>query len=163
LTRSAAAFDYFGPAATLVQQLKFARRVFLAKEIAAFLVIQLFRLGWPLPDLLVPVPQSWIRRLSRGFNQSQLIAQEMGALLNRPSVDLLKRRSGDFAQVGLDRQQREALSAQAFSWKRAFDLSDQTVLLIDDVMTTGRTLGCSAEILQESFPKAIYGLTCCLG
>ncbi len=160
--KRAAAFDYMGPMATLVHQLKFAKRFPLAKDFAAFLVVQLDRLNWPLPDLLIPVPQSFTRKLIRGFNQSELIAQEMSCLLQRPCLNLLKRRSGDFSQMGQDRAQREALEASAFSWKKFHDLSDKTLLLIDDVMTSGTTLNHCATLLDEASPAAIYALTVCM-
>ena len=91
-----AAFEYEGPAASLVKKMKYAQQPYLAKGMAAFLVAQFDRLQWPLPDALVPIPLSWTRRLERGYNQSFLLAEAMGALLQRPVWDILKRQSGDF-------------------------------------------------------------------
>jgi ComF family protein len=163
--KRAAALDYFGPAATLVQRLKFANRPHLAKDLAAFMVVQLFRLGWPTPDLLIPVPQPFTRFLVRGYNQSELLAKEMGQLLNREVKNLLKRRSGDFPQMGQERSQREKLSQAAFFWKKKNSCEQvvgKTVLLIDDVMTTGTTLRQTASLLQEAGPAALYALAACL-
>lgn len=162
LTRVAAAFDYQGPAATLIHHLKFANAPYLAKEIAAFMMVQFSRLDWPLPDYIIPVPLSFTHFLKRGYNQSQLIAQEIGHLLDRPIVNCLKKSSEFFSQMGQDRLQREKLPEACISWKKPQLMADKTLLLIDDVMTTGTTLRHSAQQLQEAFPKAIYALTTCL-
>jgi predicted amidophosphoribosyltransferase len=97
----------------------------------------------------------------RGYNQSALIAQEIARLLERPCLDLLKKRSGDFPQTGLSREQRESLTSDAITWKKHHPISDKIVLLVDDVMTTGSTLRRCTETLQEAYPQAIYALAFC--
>ena len=160
--RMIAAFEYAGPAASLVQQLKFGGRQELAKDLAAWMVIQFLKLEVPLPDLIVPVPQPLARTFTRGYSQSLLLAKEIGLLLDRPVGDLLKKKSGDFPQTGLLREQRENLAAGAISWKSHCSISDKVVLLVDDVMTTGSTLRHSARTLEEGFPAALYALTFCM-
>ena len=82
---------------------------------AAFLVAQLDRLGWPMPDAIIPVPLSFGRWLERGYNQSALLADEMGALLQCPVWNALKRKSGDFSQAALSLEQRKALMEAALN------------------------------------------------
>jgi len=160
--RVVAAFEYDGPAASLMRALKFGKREELAKDLASWMVVQFLRLDLPLPDLIVPVPQSWVRRLARGYSQSLLIAKEVGALLERPVEELLRKRIGDFPQTGLSKKAREKLSSNAFQWKRGGQISDKSVLLVDDVMTTGATLRACARVLEEGFPSALYALTFCV-
>ncbi len=157
----ASAFEFTGVAASLIHQLKFVGRRELAKDLASWMVIQFVRQNIPLPDLIVPVPQSFARKLSRGYNQSFLIAQEIGELLERPVKDLLKRKSGEFPQRALSKTAREISLSHSFSWKSPCDISDKTVLLVDDVMTTGSTLYQCGRVLQEGFPAALYALTFC--
>ncbi|HSW86573.1 MAG TPA: ComF family protein, partial [Rhabdochlamydiaceae bacterium] len=111
------------------------------------------------PDMIVPVPQSFSRGMMRGYNQSLLIAQQFGKLIDRSAHNVLKRRNNDFSQTGLNRQQRNQLRSDAFQWKKPIDLSSKTVLVIDDVMTTSSTLRRCGDVLQEGFPKGIYGMT----
>lgn len=160
--RLAAAFDYMGPAATLLQNLKFHQQPGFAKSAAAYMVIQWERQNWPMPDLIVPTPQSFMHWLTRGYNQSALIAEEIGKLLDRPVANLLKRSSGAFSQSRLSQTQRKDLCSHSFSWKTEKELSDQTILLIDDVITTGATFRRCAAAIQEGFPAAIYGLAFCI-
>lgn len=159
--RMAAVWDYFGPAATLVTRLKYGGQHYLAKSMAAFLVAQVDFLQWPLPNAIVPVPMSLLKRLSRGYNQTHLIALEMGDLLGIPVIDALARSEGDYAQAGLSFAQRQRLQPKRFVLKKKTSVADQRLLLIDDVFTTGSTLRCCAEAIIEGHPNDVYALTVC--
>ena len=161
LDRMAAVFDYEGPPATLIKQLKYAGQTHLAKGAGAYLAAQFFTLEWPLPDVVIPVPSTLLRRFERGANQSLLLAKSFAEIIGCPVSEILLRKSGDFSQAGLDFEQRRALQSEAFSVKRNTNLQGNSILLIDDVMTTGSTLRCCAEVLQPMRPKAIYALTVC--
>jgi ComF family protein len=160
--RHAAAFEYQGPASTLTRQFKYSGRVHLAEAMAGYMAVQFFRVDWPLPDLIVPVPLSFSHFMTRGYNQSQLLAEQLGKILNRPVASVLKRRSGDFSQSGLDKQLRQKLLSHSFSLKKKTDLSDKIILLIDDVATTKTTLSHCVSLLQDAYPAKIYALTFCI-
>ena len=160
--RLIAAFEYQGPAAVLLRAFKHSKRTEFAKDLAAFMAVQFIKADLPLPDLIVPVPQSLAHKVSRGFNQSYLLALELGKLLERPVYDVLKRRGGDFSQTGLTREQREAMSESAFAWKDQRGIADKTVLVVDDVMTTGTTLAHVGHVLEEGYPACLYAITCCV-
>lgn len=159
----ASVFDYEGAPSTFVKHLKYGGKSYLAKSGGAFLSAQFLTLGWPVPDFIIPMPMARLRRLERGYNQSELLAHSFAQLIDRPVLQALKRKSGDFSQAGLNHQQRLQLKSDSFfihdSDKER--LYDKTVLLIDDVMTTGSSLNCCAEALSQSFPQAIYALTLC--
>ncbi len=156
-----AALDYAGPAAILVKRLKYAGQQHLAFTAAAFLVAQLHRLDWPLPDVIVPVPMPPLRRFLRGYNHSQLIAQELGRLLQVTVMGALSRGGTDFVQAGKTFGQRQRMSSGRFALKKKVKIADYTVLLVDDVFTTGTTLRCCAEALLAGYPKDIYALSVC--
>jgi len=156
-----AVFNYEGPAASLIKRLKYAHQPYLAKGMAAFLVAQFDRLGWPMPDALIPVPLSFSRWLERGYNQSALLAEEMGSLLQRPVWHALKRKSGDFSQAALSSEKRKELDGSRFKLNPAFAFEGKILLVVDDVMTTGTTLRCCAEILNRENPAALYAMTFC--
>lgn len=156
-----AAFDYTRPAASLVKALKYGNRPYLAKGMAAFLVAQFDRLQWPMPDALIPVPLPLTRWLERGYNQSALLAVEMGRLIERPVWEALKRKSGDFSQAAQSIEQRKSLEGKNFRLNSRFPLEGKILLVIDDVMTSGTTLQRCAEILAQGEPAALYALTFC--
>jgi ComF family protein len=157
----ASVFDHAGPAATLVKQLKYGNKPWLAQGLAAYLAFQLAQLEWPAPDLIVPMPLSWLRRFDRGYNQSGMLADALSKLLSVPAANLLHRNCGNYSQARLNRTQRLQLDAHAFSLKKPVKLYGKTLLLIDDVATTGRSLSCCAEALVSAFPARLYGLTVC--
>lgn len=159
--RVASAFDYLGPAATLIKRLKYGNQPYLSSGAAAFMVAQFVRLNWPIPDLLVPVPMPYLKRMWRGYNQSLLLAEEMGKLLARPALELLRRDHGDYSQAGLTLTQREQFSGSTIHLRQGHSIADKTLLLVDDVMTSGSTLRRCAEVLQAECPKEIYALTFC--
>lgn len=161
LAKAAAAFDYAGPAATLIRKIKYGDQPYFTKGAAAYMVTQLIQLEWPLPEVIIPVPISLTHWLSRGYNQSLLLAEELSKLIERPVIEGLGRTSGDYSQAGLSRQQRLAFEGRSLYLKKGMELRDKTVLLIDDVMTTGSTLNRCAECLLEAFPSTIMALTFC--
>lgn len=157
----AAAFDYVGPAATLVKRMKYSDKSYLAEGLAGYLAGQYLNLNWPLPDVIVPVPIAFTHWIQRGYNQSQLLAQHLARVLDCPVQEALKRKSGDYSQAGLTRKQRMELNGNRILLKKDQNLQDKCILLIDDVATTGSTLRKCAEVLMEDCPASIYGLTVC--
>ncbi len=160
-TRMAAAFDYEGPPATLIKRLKYGNQPYLAQGMASFLVAQWDRLKWPLPDALVPVPLSFHHWLERGYNQSALIAEEMGKILQCPVWHALKRQSGDYSQAALTLEQRQALTGKCFKLNLKYRLEGKMLIVIDDVMTSGSTLRRCGETLNLGHPASLYALTFC--
>lgn len=162
IERIASVFDYLGPGPSLVKKLKYANQSWLATAIAAWMVqYHTEVLRWPLPDLIIPTPISWNKKLMRGFNHSELIAQEISRFLQVPISNVLRRKAGDLSQARLDKEQRMSLSAQSFFLKKPESLYDKHLLLVDDVTTTGMTLRRCGEILLEGCPASISALTFC--
>lgn len=155
----AACCDYEGPARTLVTRLKYGNLRHLAEGMGSYFVAQLALQDWPLPDVITPVPSPWFRRLLRGYNQSFLLAETMGRLLNIPVYETVSRSQGDLPQAGLSQQQRRQLVQHSFRLRKKRSIKDKTVLLIDDVCTSGRTLRACADTLLEGYPQDIYAMT----
>ena len=160
-TKVGAVFDYTGPAKTLVKAFKYENQPYLASGLSSYLALQFLELNWPMPNLIVPVPISWMKSFSRGFNQSQLLAENLGSILNCPVKNLLKRKCGEFSQAGLSRKQRKEINSTSFTLKRFSKIEDKRILLIDDVITTCSTLDACSKELLKGFPSEIYALSLC--
>ncbi|MDO8443473.1 MAG: ComF family protein [Candidatus Azambacteria bacterium] len=113
--------------------------------------------------VIAPIPLTLRRRLNRGFNQSELLAKEIGAFLNCPVVNLLKRKKFNFPQAEIpDWQKRKENIAGAFCLSPGFRSPDK-IILIDDVSTSGATLEEAAAVLKKAGAKEIYGLVIAKG
>ena len=161
LTSIAAAFEYKGAPSTLVKEFKYGNKPFLSQGLGSFMTAQFIELKWPIPDLIIPVPQSLSHWLTRGYNQAELLSDSMGLIIERPVVKALTRKSDDFSQAGLALSQRLKLNGNSISLKKNQNLKDKIILLVDDVLTTGMTLQKCAEALLEDYPNCIYALTLC--
>jgi len=157
--RLAACFDQESPIRSLLQAFKERYSFFLEKPLASFFVLQWQTFDWPLPDLITFVPQTPIKKLLRGYNQSERLATMLGRLFDRRVVSLLKRREGGLSQTLLNTAQRRELSKETFAWKKRENLQNKIVLLIDDHMETRTTLYRCGELLQEALPEQLFGLT----
>ncbi len=161
LNGCAAAFDYDGSAISLVRHFKYANKPYLSKGLAAFMTLQYLRLGWPKPDYIIPVPISLTKWLTRGYNQSQMLAEEIASMLSSTCIQPLKKRLGGYSQAQLSKEERLQLALDNFTLKSDENLADKVLLIVDDVMTTGSTLQCCAERLLEGYPNKVYALSLC--
>jgi ComF family protein len=101
-------------------------------------------------EMIVPIPQHWWRRLCRGYNQSEALARGMGKRLRLPVVaSCLRRTRRTLPQVSLTRQQRKENVRGAFAPRNLHLLQNRTILLVDDVMTTGATVHEAAKALRN--------------
>lgn len=159
--RKAAVFEYEGVAASMMRKFKYGGAPYLSKGIASFMFVQWERLEWPIPDIITYVPLSPLRLIERGYNQSELLASEFGKMLHRPVISTLKRKSGGFSQAQLTLEMRKNSTLLSFEKRKKISVERKTVLLIDDVMTSGSTLKRCAEALIDDEPSALYALTFC--
>lgn len=139
-----AVWRYAFPVDRLVQALKFEHRLALAGFFAAAM-----RAGpRPAGDLLVPVPLSPARLKERGFNQAVEIARPLaGALGIALSLDDCRRTAETAPQTSLPWKERRRNVKNAFECR--VDLTGKSVVVIDDVMTTGATLAEFARTLKR--------------
>jgi ComF family protein len=96
-------------------------------------------------DCIVPVPLHWWKHWTRGFNQSSLLAKELGRRNGIPVIPALWRPRRTRTQAGLSNTARRRNVAAAFRGTSFFSVAGKRVLLIDDVMTTGATAAACAN------------------
>ena len=101
--------------------------------------------------MIVPVPLHWWRRLTRGYNQSEVLAQSMAEQLRIPCHPRwLRRIRNTPQQVGQSATARRQNVQKAFSSFERAALCGRTVLLVDDVLTTGSTASDAARALRAA-------------
>lgn len=126
---------------------------------------QMARLNFPRDvaeerDLLVPVPLAPSRARERGYNQSELLARQLGAHWNVAVVEALVRSRATETQTRLTPGDRLRNVAGAFATvPGGEDLTGRHVVLVDDVITTAATLNACAKALHEGGARIISYVT----
>ena len=149
LDRIRAAVVYDDISRSIAIRLKYGRKVALARTMSRYM--QPFLAELPADSLLVPVPLHRARLWSRGFNQSAIVARELSRRSGLPlSLDSLRRVKATPPLKGMNMRQRRRTVAGAFRAADKAELSGRTVVLIDDVLTTGSTANACARILKKA-------------
>ena len=150
---------YGGSIDSAIQALKYEGLKQLAAPLASYLTGYLE--NHPIAfDALVPVPLHPDRLTTRGYNQSDLLAECVGKARNIPvRTDLIIRTRDTKPQVHLKRSERLENVHQAFEPAQAAPLNGETILLIDDVCTTGATLEANSVALKASRARSVWALT----
>jgi ComF family protein len=143
---------YDDTAKTAVHRLKFERAQAIGHDLAKAMVAAMPP-GF-CPDLITHVPTATSRIRRRGYDQAQVIAKEVARLLQCPHASLLAR-TDQHRQVGQSGVTRREQLRQSFRPLQSTKAAHRTILLIDDVLTTGSTLSACAEVLKTSGAKRI--------
>jgi ComF family protein len=156
--KSRAALRYDADSRGLVLAFKHADRTQNAPAFAAWMA----RAGADTlagADLLVPVPLHWTRLVRRRFNQAALLARALSKRSGIPvAPDLLARVRMTRTQGDLTRAQRRRNVRGAFQVRATAPLRGKTVVLIDDVMTTGATFEACARALRRAGAREVRAL-----
>lgn len=152
-----ACFTYGGPAKQAVLGMKYAGHSALAERMGRLMAERWPEFGLS-ADVAVPVPLHARRRRQRGFNQAALLAEALGRVLALPVEEgaLVRPRPTAPQARTISTDERRANVYGAFACA-AGRLDGRRVLLVDDVTTTGATLGACAAVLFEAGVTAVYG------
>lgn len=147
-----------GALVKLIKALKYKS----AKNTAPFLARMLYRhLKIPQADLITFVPLHQKKLRIRGYNQSQEIAKELTKLCKIPNKNLLYKKKHNSAQAEIkDQQERMLRMKDLFRVKERYrqGLNHKTLILLDDVLTTGATLNAASKALKQAGAENIFGL-----
>lgn len=152
----AAAYD--GAVSAAIKALKYDRQTRLAEPLGLLLANALRDTGWQV-DIVVPIPLHPARNLKRGYNQAKLVSLQAAQALALPVDCAAVNRVRDTpSQVNLNAQERRANMQGAFE-AQAQVVAGKSVLVVDDVLTTGATLSACAAALRLAGAARVYGAT----
>jgi ComF family protein len=158
-TEARAVFRYDEHSRAQILALKYHDKTQLAPVFGSWLA----RMGSqyaPKAQAIIPVPLHYWRLLHRRYNQAALLAHALARETGLPVLtNTLKRVHATGSQAGLSRRGREENVRGAFKVARRESLKGISVLLIDDVMTTGATLNACARALHDAGARDVYALT----
>jgi ComF family protein len=149
--------EYAGALRSLIHLFKYGGIPTLAPVLAKRMMLALPR--GQVFDAIVPMPMHWRRRWRRGFNQSELLAAEVGRRLGVPVRKVLRKRKATPAQAGLTSAQRRKNVAGAFEIRGRDRMEGGHLLLVDDVFTTGATAAACAAALKRGGAERVTVLT----
>ena len=156
LMRSWAVFD--SPVQNALHTLKYRRNIGLGDSIGCQMVDFVSSLKWDI-DVVIPAPLGRQRLKERGYNQVGLVAQPLAYELGLEYVpQALWKARETRSQVGLTISQRRENVSQAYQANPSV-VKRKSILLMDDVATTGSTISACTEALLSAGAAAIYALT----
>jgi ComF family protein len=154
--RSWVVFD--GSIRNVLHRVKYQQDMGLGEPMALELANLLGPLNWPV-DMIVPVPLSKERFLERGYNQVAIIAFPLSLAMDVAYVSpALRKVKHTESQVGLSADERRENVRDVFK-ADAHLVAGRSILLMDDVATTGSTLAEASRALMDAGAKEVYALT----
>ena len=154
-------WDYFAEIEDLIHHMKYQRGMKLARLLGRLMgeaVNSLLVLN--ADAVLLPVPLHKTRRRERGYNQSELLSDGFREIVQMDyQKNILARKKNTSTQTKLDAEARQRNVHEAFRVNRLPAVQGRTVLVLDDVSTTGATLNSCARCLKEAGAKNVIGLT----
>ena len=156
LLRSWAVFEY--PVRGALHRLKYRRDIGLGEALSSQIASFIAQLNWPV-ETMIPIPLGKQRLKERGYNQVAMVARPLSIQLGLKYLPgALVRARETRSQMGLTADERQENVRSAFS-ATGGNVYGRTVLLIDDVSTTGATLSSAAEALYTSGAQEVYAFT----
>jgi len=138
----------------LIYLLKYQNQKVLAKPMAELMAGEIFKKGWKV-DFVTFIPLHPERLKERGYNQSELLALYIGEFLGLKVSALLRRVKNTGSQTLLKAGERYENVREAF--KVIGDVKGRSILLVDDILTTGATLNEASRVLKENGASFVYG------
>ncbi len=164
-TRAWSCCIYEGIIKDAILRFKYTDSMYLApifREIFADFIKE--NLDKDIVDMVVPVPLFSSKQRERGFNQSNILADLIRALLNKPVFsNMLKKIRPTRPQQELNRRERLSNLKGAFVVRELGDVKNKNIMLVDDVLTTGSTINECSRILKEALCKNVFALTLARG
>ena len=137
------------------------REPFVAKNLRKLFISAFYNSGFQDPTLLIPIPLSKKRFLERGFNQAAILADilKKETEIKIDEKSLVRKIHTPMHRATMDVKARNMSVKNAFEVKRAEFIKNQTILLVDDVYTSGATVSSCAEVLKKAGASKVYVLT----
>ncbi|MCO5044478.1 MAG: ComF family protein [Verrucomicrobia bacterium] len=163
--RARSAMRFEGAVPTLIHQFKYRGALWLRKELVSWLVACVnVHYAAEAVDAVCSVPLYPARARERGYNQAAILAAALARHLHKPfwSRDLTRVRPTE-TQTHLTARQRLSNVAGAFRTRSSDRLRGRSILLVDDVMTTGATTSACAQALKEAGCRVVNVVTLARG
>lgn len=155
-------FEQDAPIQNIIHQFKYRHFKNIGKAFGVVLGESLLKKYKHLPEVIIPIPLHPVRIRERGFNQSDIIANEVGTILQKPVLKTtVERTIYRNQQVFQKFSDRINFDERMFFVRKKESIVGKHVLLIDDVLTTGSTVNAVAKSLQTAGAKRVDTAVIC--
>jgi len=147
---------------SLILRFKYSNRTFLAKDFALAMCKTIKSHSfYSEADFIIPVPINIVRRIKRGYNQTELLANEISLETNIPVLNgVLFRTKITKPQFKLSKfERRENIRNSFFVQNNSSVIKGKTILLVDDIVTTSATVSSCSLVLKTAGARKVYVLT----
>ena len=153
-----APFTFTDDVVRLIHGLKYGGKKYVATTLSNFLLKHFSEKNLSV-DVVIPIPLHAARFKERGFNQSELLTQSFSKFGFNVNCDCLVRSKDTSTQTNLSKTERLQNVTNAFRCVNKDAIKNKTVLLIDDVYTTGATFNEASRVLISAGAKQVYCLS----
>ena len=151
------AYDKESGINTVIEQYKYHHMYLLKTPLAERLYDIIPAYIWDKKPVITAIPVHYLRYIWRGYNQSALLSKELSKLSHMPYKPLLSKVKHTKQQALLTQEERYTNVLNAYKYNRNEDIYD-TVILVDDVITTGTSMKEAAKTLINSGVKEVYAV-----
>ena len=142
----------------VIHSLKYSDMAKLGKELGYCLGKNITPGDFQSIDSITAVPLHRVKYRDRGYNQAEWIGKGLADIWQIPfDKKILKRNRFTVSQTTLNKEERQANMANAFTVEK--DVTDKSILVVDDVLTTGSTTSACAQVLKTAGAKQVHVLT----
>lgn len=153
-------FKYDGQIRKLILDYKFEEKAYLYKTFSKMILDNKIICNFIMEyDMIIPVPINKKRYYERGYNQSELIANEIAKRYKYIYKDVLIKNKNNITQSTLNKEERIQNVKNVYELKNQSIVKDKNILLIDDIYTTGNTVNECARVLKKGNAHEIGVLT----
>ncbi len=159
--RVASALNYDLDARTILNDFKFKNHQWLRNDLVDWLeAVTRARFKVGEIDIVLPMPSTLLRRFDRGYNQCAVLGGALAKRLGKPYHERTLVRTGHPKKQGkLSEEERYKNAIGTFAVRRPKLIRDKTVLVVDDILTTGATLSACAAELKTAGAARVWGVT----
>lgn len=148
-------YNQHSPYHKLIIDFKFHGKSDLAVKLGRWAALEAKRQNfWEEADALVPVPLTWRRQWRRGYNQAEMLARGMSEVTGLPVLNFIKRTENRTPQSRLSGEARLKNAEGLYHACIPDEWRGKCLVLVDDVMTTGATLGSCSQALLDADKSA---------
>ena len=151
-------FIYSEPISKMIKKVKYNQKKYLLDAFTDYLVNEYYK-NYFNSDAIVYIPMTEKAKKKRGYNQSEILAKNISKKINVEVIDALEKVKDTTRQAKLSRNERLLNLQGAFKLKNKKIVKDKSILIVDDVTTTGSTLEAVSKLLKKGGAKIINALT----